>query len=118
MSHPMNFAEDPKSMRDDQGWGRHSEQAQQAGGEGQQEMCEIQGQMQRPAPRKEEGLAVVKAVNGQAGAVNGWAGEELCWKGRGVGVCPGGRPPQASSEPWQQTKPTSWTAWRAAEPGQ
>lgn len=40
-------------------------------------MCGIQEQMQRPTPRREEGLAVVKAVNGQAG-------EGLCWKGHGV----------------------------------
>lgn len=112
MSHPVKFADDKKLMRSDQGRGCHSEQAQQAGGEGQQETYEIQeGQMQRPTPRREEGLAVVKAVNGQAG-------EELCWEGRGVCVCPDGKSPQASSEPWQQTKPTSWAAWRAAEPGQ
>lgn len=78
ISYPVQFADDTKFMRDDQGWGCHSEQAQQAGGEGQQEMCEIQGQMQSPTPRREEGLA--EAVNGQAG-------EEPCWKGRGVGVC-------------------------------
>lgn len=72
MSHPVKFADDTKLMRGDQGWGCHSEQAQQAGGEDQQEMCEIQeGQMQRPTTRRGEGLAVIKAVNGQAG-------EELC----------------------------------------
>lgn len=61
-------------MGGDQGQGCHSERPWQAGGKGQQELCEIQeGQMQRPAPGKEEVLVVKKAGDGQAG-------EERCWK--------------------------------------
>lgn len=52
-----------------------------------------------PHPGGKRGFAVMKAANGQAG-------EELCWEGGGVGGCPDGRSLQASSEPWQQTKPT------------